>query len=87
MENRELSMAETLTGLEFERMIALGQARVQTLAEARMVYLEHLRQVHEAGEGWELKDSSQGFVRVVEEQAEGGQALGQPQTEEAGDGN
>ena len=87
MENRELSQAEVLTGLEFERLIVLAQARMQTLMEAQGVYVSHLRQVHEVGDGWELRDWAQGFVRSVEEAEESGRAQGQPQTEEAGDGN
>ncbi|HRJ41021.1 MAG TPA: hypothetical protein PL105_04040, partial [Caldilineaceae bacterium] len=73
---------EMLTGLEFERLIALAQERVRVLAEAQGVFVAHLRRVHEAWEGWELNDWAQGFVRVVED----GQAQGQPQ-QEVGDGN
>ena len=87
MENRELSQAEVLTGLEFERMIVLAQARAQTLMEAQGVYVSHLRQVHGVGEDWELRDWAQGFVRSVEEAEESGQAEGPPQVEEVGDGN
>lgn len=69
---RDLSMAETLTGLEYERLIGLAQARVQALAEAQGVYVAHLRRIHEAGEGWELRDWTQGFVWRDEESAEAG---------------
>lgn len=98
MENRELGMAEILTGLEFDRLILLAQARIQALGDARGVYESHLRQVHECGDGWALNDWTQGFVRPVEDdgqadgQAQDGQAQGQPQRatpllEEVGDGN
>lgn len=66
MEPRELSLSEILTGLEFARMIALAQARVQALVEAQGVYVSHLRQVHGAGEDWELRDWAEGFVRRVD---------------------
>lgn len=78
MEQRELSMAEMLTGLEYERLIALAQVRVQTLAEAQGVFVAHLRRVHEMGVDWELQDWAQGFVRAVEAVEE---------TEEVGDGD
>lgn len=65
LEQRELSLAEILTGLEFQQMIALAQARVQALIDAQGVYLGHLRQVHEVGEDWVLEDWAQGFVRSV----------------------
>lgn len=68
-----LSMAEMLTGLEFERLIALAQVRVQTLAEAQGVFVGHLRQVHGCGDGWELRDWNEGFVQEAEGQE------GQPQ--------
>lgn len=65
MEQRELSIAEILTGLEFQQLITLAQARVQALIDAQGVYLGHLRHVHEVGEDWVLEDWAQGFVRPV----------------------
>ncbi len=62
-----LSQAETLTGLEYEQLIALAQGRVQTLMEAQGVFVGHLRRVHDCGEGWALTDWAEGFVRVEEE--------------------
>ena len=63
-----LSQAEILTGLEYERLIALAQVRVQTLAEAQGVFVGHLRRVHGCGDdGWALRDWAEGFVREEEE--------------------
>ncbi len=79
-----LSQAEILTGLEYEQLIALAQARVQTLTAAQGVYVGHLRRVHGCGDGWKLEDWAEGFVREGEE--EGGHEA-TPQLEEVGDGN
>lgn len=62
-EQKVLSQAEILTGLEYAQLIALAQARVQTLVEAQGVFVGHLRRVHGCGEGWALNDWAQGFVR------------------------
>lgn len=63
-------MGEILTGLEFEHLIALAQARVVALADARDVYVSHLRQAHECGNDWALNDWVSGFERVVQAEAE-----------------
>jgi len=90
-----LSQAEILTGLEYERLIALAQARVQTLAEAQGVFVGHLRRVHGCGVGWKLEDWAEGFVQEGEEEGghkatpvheEGGHEA-TPQLEEVGEGD
>ena len=67
-EQKVLSQAEILTGLEYERLIALAQVRVQTLAEAQGVFVGHLRRVHGCGDVWDLTDWAEGFVRQEEEE-------------------
>ena len=66
MEQRELSLADILTGLEFGQLIAQAQARVRALVEGQGVYVAYLRTKYECdGEGWEFNDWAQGFVRPV----------------------
>ena len=79
MEQKELSTDEMLTGLEYERLIALAQERLRTLSEAHAVFVTHLRRVHDCDEDWKLSDWAQGFTRTVNEQAE--------KAEEVGNGN
>lgn len=95
-EQKVLSQAEILTGLEYEQLIALAQVRVQTLAEAQGVFVGHLRRVHGFGEGWRLEDWAEGFVREEEEgKGQEGKAKGEASSdlgmadsvEEAGDGD
>ncbi len=67
-EQRELSQAEILTGLEMVQLISLAQVRVQALVEAQGVFVGHLRRVHGCdGDGWALNDWVVGFVREEEE--------------------
>lgn len=79
MEQKALSQAEMLTGLEFERLILLAQIRARTLIEAQAVFVAHLRRVHDCDEDWNLSDWAQGFTRQVNKQAE--------KAEEVGNGN
>lgn len=72
MEQRELSTVDLLTGLQFEKMIAQAQTQVQTLVDAQAVYVAHLRERYECGDGWDFENWAQGFVRKVEEETDDG---------------
>lgn len=67
MEQRELSLAEIVTGLEFGQMIAQAEIRKQALIDAQNVFVAYLRRTHAIGDEWELGDWVQGFVREAEE--------------------